>query len=60
MTESGVIHLFSALYLATVLCLAVSVNENRELGRIARETGRRWLKFVGICFLIGLAVFGLD
>ncbi len=56
MTEMGVIHLLSALYLSGVICLAVSVNENHEPRRIARETLRRWAKFLGVALVIGAVV----
>jgi hypothetical protein len=57
MTPPGIIHLISALYLSGVLCLAVSLNENRKRGRIGRETLRRWGKFAAICFITGLAIY---
>jgi hypothetical protein len=56
MTTMGVIHLLSAIYLSGVLCLAVSVNENRNPFRIVRETLRRWGKFVVICLVVGFVV----
>ncbi|HOE97314.1 MAG TPA: hypothetical protein PLS90_14560 [Candidatus Sumerlaeota bacterium] len=57
MTELGLIHLASAIYLSAVICLAVSVNENDEPMRIVRETLRRWAKFMGIAAAIGVVVF---
>ncbi len=56
MTEAGIIHLLALLYLSGVICLAVSVNENRKVRRIVRETGRRWLKFLVIVAIIALVV----
>ena len=56
MTELGVIHLLSAIYLSGVICLAISVNENRDPRRIARETLRRWAKFMGIALVIALVI----
>lgn len=57
MTPTGVIHMLSAFYLSGILCLAVSLNENRRPRRIVRETFRRWAKFTGICFAAGLAIY---
>jgi threonine/homoserine/homoserine lactone efflux protein len=60
MTEQGIIHLLSAFYISGVICLAVSVNENRSPRRILRETLRRWLKFLAGALLIALVVCLLD
>jgi hypothetical protein len=57
MTTTGLIHLASAIYLSGMLCLAISVNENQEIGRILRETARRWVKFMGACLAIGIVVY---
>ena len=57
MTQLGVIHLLSALYLSGIICLAVSVGENRDPKRIVRETLRRWAKFLGVALAIALVVF---
>lgn len=54
MTELGIIHLLSAIYLSGIISLSVSVNENRDPKRIVRETLRRWVKF--LCFTIGIGV----
>lgn len=56
MTTFGIIHLTSAVYLSGVLCLAVSLNENRSRRRIVRETLRRWVKFAAVCIAIGIVV----
>lgn len=56
MTELGIIHLLSAIYLAGVISLAVSLNENRDLQRIVRETLRRWAKFCAIGVALGVAI----
>lgn len=56
MTELGLIHLLSAIYLAGVISLAVSLNENREPHRIVRETLRRWAKFTVIGVALGVAI----
>jgi hypothetical protein len=56
MTELGVIHLLSAIYLSGVICLAVSLNENRAPRKILKEALRRWLKFGGLAVLIALVV----
>lgn len=53
MTQVGLIHLLSALYLSGVLCLAVSLNDNDRPRRIFREAGRRWIKFLGVA--LGIA-----
>lgn len=60
MTDIGILHLGSALLLSLLICLAVSINEQREPRRIARETARRWLKFMGVAAVLGLAVWFLD
>ena len=60
MTQIGILHLGSAVLLSLVICLAVSINEQRDPRRIARETVRRWLKFVGVAAVLGLAVWLLD
>lgn len=60
MTSLGLLHLGSMLYLSGVICMAVSVNENHHPGDIVRETLRRWIKFLGFTFVIGLAVFLLS
>ena len=57
MTPSGIVHLISAVYLSGVLCLAISLNENRKPGRIVRETLRRWGKFMAICLVTGIAIY---
>lgn len=57
MTELGLIHILSALYLSGVFCLALSVFENNRPKRIVRETLRRWGKFVGAALLIALVVW---
>ncbi|MCL5269096.1 MAG: hypothetical protein M1457_00735 [bacterium] len=56
MTQAGIIHLLSLIYLSAVICLAVSVNENRGLRRIVRETARRWLKFMVVILIIAVVV----
>lgn len=56
MTHLGVIHLLSAIYLSGVICLAISLNEQRDPRRIARETLRRWAKFMGLAVAIGVVV----
>jgi hypothetical protein len=56
MTTLGILHLVSALYLMGVICLAISLNENRGLRRIARETARRWLKFLALALVLGVVV----
>jgi hypothetical protein len=48
MTELGVIQLLSLIYISAVICLSISVNENRDPRRIVRETLRRWAKFLGV------------
>jgi hypothetical protein len=56
MTTAGVIHLTSAVYLSGVLCLSISLNENRNSRQVGRETLRRWGKFLAVCVIIGLAI----
>lgn len=56
MTPVGIINLLSALYLSLAFCFARSLNENRDPARIARETLRRWGKFMGLAVAIGLLV----
>ena len=60
MTTIGLLHLGAMLYLSGVICLAVSLNENRRLRDILRETGRRWLKFLGLTLIIAVAVHFLS
>jgi hypothetical protein len=60
MTKLGLIHLLSALYLSAIICLSVSVNENDSPRRIARETLRRWIKFVGVAAVLAVIVTLLD
>ena len=56
MTEMGLLHLLSAIYLSGIICLTVSVNENHDPRRIVRETLRRWAKFLGVAVVIGVVV----
>lgn len=56
MTELGIIHLMSILYISFIVCLLVSINENREPKRIIRETLRRWVKFLGVTVAMGILV----
>jgi hypothetical protein len=56
MTQLGIIHLLSAIYLSGVICLAVSVNENDQPRRILRETLRRWVKFLGITLILAFVI----
>lgn len=56
MTSLGLTHLASLVYLSGVICLAVSLNENRDPRLIAKETARRWLKFLGLTVIIGVVV----
>jgi hypothetical protein len=60
MTQLGIIHLASALYLSAIICLSVSINENVALGRIVRETLRRWLKFVVVALVLAVLVTVMD
>ncbi len=60
MTTMGWIHLFSIIYLSGAICLAVSVNENRDPRRILRETLRRWGKFLGVTLAVALIVTALS
>lgn len=60
MTELGIIHLLSAIYLSGIISLSVSVNENRDPKRILRETLRRWFKFLGFTIGIGVLVWFLS
>ena len=60
MTQMGIIHLFSVVYLSGVICLAISINQNRDPRRIARETLRRWAKFLGVTLALSLVVFALS
>jgi hypothetical protein len=57
MTQLGIVHLLSALYLSAVICFMVSLNENRQPRRILRETFRRWAKFLIFTLAIGLVVY---
>ena len=59
MNPIGLIHLASAAYLAFVVSMVISVNDNDSAKRIARETLRRTLKLLGDLALIGLVVQGL-
>lgn len=60
MTRIGIIYLVSALYLSGVICLSFSIHENDQPGWIARETLRRWLKFLGLTLIIAIVVTLLD
>ena len=60
MTGVGVLHFVSLIYLSGVICLTVSLNENRQLRAIVRETLRRWLKFLALSVVIALAVWLLS
>ena len=60
MTQLGIIHLLSSIYLSFIICLAVSVNEHRQARKIVRETLRRWIKLAGLALLIGVIVSFLD
>lgn len=60
MTNYGVIHLISMLYLMLALSVAISFYENGQPRRILRETGRRWLKFAGVALALAVAVNLLD
>jgi hypothetical protein len=56
MTDIGIVHLLSAIYLSGVISLALSLNENRDPRRILRETLRRWAKFMGFGAVLGVVV----
>lgn len=56
MTELGVIHLLSLVYLSGVFCLAVSVNQNNTPKRALREALRRWAELLGLALIIAIAV----
>lgn len=57
MTQIGFVHLCSMIYLASVICFSISLNENRAPRMILKETLRRLLKFLGTTFAIALAVY---
>ena len=56
MTQLGLIHLVSALYLSAVICLALSFNESRQPGRIVRRMALRWAKFAALTLVLAVAV----
>ncbi len=56
MTSLGLLHIGSLVYLSGVICLVISLNENRDPLIILRETLRRWVKFLGLSLLIAVAV----
>ncbi len=56
MTEQGVLYLSSLLYLTGVICFSISVNENESVGAVARETVRRWIKFLAFTAIIAAIV----
>jgi len=56
MTYIGVCHLFSAVYLSFVVSFVISVNDNDDPKRMARETARRAGKLLGGLALIALVV----
>ena len=57
MTDIGIIHLLSAVYLAGAISLAVSLNENRDPRRIVRQTLRRWwVKFLGLGAILAVLI----
>lgn len=56
MTQMGIIHILSVIYVSGVICVAVSVNENRDPKRIVRESARRFVKFIGVTILIAIVV----
>ena len=60
MNAVGLCHLASAVYLAFIVSLVISVNDNDQPRRIVRETLRRTAKLLGGLALIGLAVQGLS
>ena len=60
MTSLGLLHLGSMIYLSGVICLAVSLNENRDPRRIMRETLRRSVKFLGLTLVLILIVHFLS
>jgi len=55
-TSLGLLHIGSLVYLSGVICLVISLNENRDPLIILRETLRRWVKFLGLSLLIAVAV----
>ncbi|MCX7012985.1 MAG: hypothetical protein NTW86_10585 [Candidatus Sumerlaeota bacterium] len=59
MNSIGWCHVASAVYLAFVVSLVISVNDGETPKRIGRETLRRWAKLLGGLILIGLIVEGL-
>ena len=59
MNPTGLIHLGSAIYLAMLVALVISVNDGVEPRRIAAETLRRSAKLLGGLLIIGLTVMGL-
>lgn len=56
MTPIGLLHLGSMIYLSGIICMAVSLNENTDPRVIAKETVRRWVKFLGLTLIIALVV----
>lgn len=56
MTQYGLVHIISAIYLAAVISFAVSLNENRDPRRILRETVRRWGKFLAFGLILAVAI----
>lgn len=48
MIGQGLLLLGSMLYLSGVICLSISLNENSTPAMVARETFRRWGKFLGL------------
>lgn len=56
MTPIGLLHLGSMIYLSGIICMAVSLNENTDPRVIAKETLRRWVKFLGLTLIIALVV----
>ena len=60
MTDLGLLHLGSLFYLSGVICLAVSLNENRGVRRIIRETVELWAKFLALTLVLALIVHFLS
>lgn len=59
MNPNGWINFGSAIYLAVLVALVISVNDGEEPRRIAAETLRRSAKLLGGLLIIGLIVMGL-
>jgi hypothetical protein len=60
MNLEGFMHLTALVFLSGVICLAISLNENRGRREIARKAAALWGKFLGLTLVLAAVVQALS